>query len=61
MPHLPVVELDAETAARVRHGRPLATPVGIRAPVVALLADGRLVAVAEPEGDRLHPRVVLQP
>jgi len=56
--HLPRHNLDAGEARLVRHGRPLdAGPEGGEA--VALVQDGALVAVAERDGSRLKPRVVV--
>jgi len=43
----PVVDLSAEAAAGVRHGRPLDFPVP--GPVAALLDDGELVGLYRPE------------
>jgi tRNA pseudouridine55 synthase len=57
--HLPVRELDAAEAAEVRHGRALAAHGEEGA--VRCLADGALVCVAEPAGDALRPKVVLEP
>jgi tRNA pseudouridine55 synthase len=55
--HLPVRELDDAEAAGVAHGRPVA---GDAEGPVALVAGGRLAAVAEPDGaGTLRPRVVL--
>jgi tRNA pseudouridine55 synthase len=56
--HLPARELTGEEAAAVAHGRPV--PGAGEGPV-ALLAGGRLVAVARPgEGGLLRPAVVLE-
>jgi tRNA pseudouridine55 synthase len=50
--------LTGEESADVTHGRTI--PAGSHeAGPVALFAEERLVAVAEVEGERLHPRVVL--
>ena len=59
VPHLPSCELDEEQRVRAAHGQPLE---GFDQPgdYVALVADGELVAVAEPCGDVLKPRVVLE-
>lgn len=52
-------DLDPAQRDAVVHGRPL--PRGTQeAGRVALFAEGRLVAVAEPEGDVWKPRVVLE-
>jgi tRNA pseudouridine55 synthase len=55
---LPAVQLDAETARAVGHGR--AIP-GSAAGTTRLVHDGALLALAEPRGDELHPAVVLRP
>ena len=56
--HLPVVDLTAEEAGRVKHGQAL--PVEGRAPAgrVVLSAEARLLAVAESDGETLRPRKV---
>ncbi len=58
--HLTRIEIDRDTAHRVRLGQAVQTenPVGETGPV-ALVHDGELVAVAEPRKERLQPRVVL--
>jgi tRNA pseudouridine55 synthase len=62
---LPAVELSAEAAAAVAHGRrvtgeagpsPAAPPVAVR-----LVHAGELVAIAEPRGGELQPVVVFRP
>ena len=57
--HLPTVAVDAEEAGRVRHGQAL--DAAGRAPegLVALSAEGALLAVAESDGGRIRPRKVL--
>ncbi len=57
--HLPSRELDDEQRARAAHGQPLD---GFDQPgdFVALVAGGELIAVAEPFGDILKPRVVFE-
>jgi tRNA pseudouridine55 synthase len=65
---MPRAALDATELAAVRHGRPVALPAGA-APTggpegggeVALVYDGRLVAVAALRSGTLHPIVVLEP
>lgn len=55
--HLPARVLDQEEVRRIGHGQRLAAdgaPVG----VLALSADGELVAVAESDGDVIRPRKV---
>jgi tRNA pseudouridine55 synthase len=55
---LPRRELDDAGRVAVIHGRPVSAGKG-EGGRVALFADGRLVAVAEREGDVLKPRVVV--
>ena len=56
--HLPVVDLSPDEAARVRHGQALDAG-GRAAPGRAALAvDGRLLAIAESDGESLRPRKV---
>jgi len=61
--HLPAVPVDADGAARLRHGRPMALPGEPTAGWVALVSSetGALVAVGEVSGGEVHPRVVLEP
>jgi tRNA pseudouridine55 synthase len=55
---LPERVLDAGEADGVGHGR--AVPVGDGAPEhVRLTHDGRLIAIARPDGENLRPEVVL--
>lgn len=56
--HLPVVELDAEEKRRVGHGQALSAQDRAGAGIVALAADGKLVAVAESDGRAIRPRKV---
>lgn len=56
--HLPRRTLSAEEADRIRHGRPIPARPEATAPT-ALIDEGRLVAVAEPDGGVLKPRVVV--
>ncbi|MEO8226493.1 MAG: tRNA pseudouridine(55) synthase TruB [Gemmatimonadota bacterium] len=56
--HLPVREVDRESAAAVAHGR--AVPDGESSGLVALVEGGRLLAVASAEDGWLRPRVVLE-
>ena len=58
--HLPVHGVDANGAADVAQGRAVPAP-GFDGATVAIECEGRLVAVAEGVGDRLQPRVVLEP
>ncbi len=54
----PVLEVDAGTARDVGYGRPL--PVGVPGSPTAVLHDGRLLALYEPDGDvRAKPLAVL--
>ena len=56
---LPERRLDPDDAAGAAHG---VAPTGDGASsAVRLTADGRLIAIAEPRGDRLQPVVVLAP
>lgn len=57
--NMPRVELDHEGTAAVAHGRPVpaAAGAGLEA---ALVADGRLIAVAEGREGWWHPRIVLE-
>jgi len=60
--HFPSFEVGPEDAARIRQGRFLPihrTEVPEEAPVRVLL-DGKLLAVATREGDRLRPRKVFE-
>lgn len=58
--HLPVRELSGAEAARVRHGNPLEGAAGLEG-TVALVAEGRLVALAGASADGvLRPAVVLE-
>lgn len=56
--HLPSVPLTPEECDAIGHGRPLER-VSEPGPT-ALVADGRLVAVADADGAQLRPRVVLE-
>ena len=58
--HLPCVTLTAEQARVVTHGGtiPTAATVPGSGPI-ALAADGRLLAIGEPRGNRIQPRTVL--
>jgi tRNA pseudouridine55 synthase len=59
IPSLPVQRLAADELARVVHGNTVLSRVA--APRVALVSsDDALVAVAEPEGDELRPKLVLR-
>jgi tRNA pseudouridine55 synthase len=57
--HLPARELTPDERTELAHGRGL-TLRGEQG-ATACLADGVLVAVAEPAGERLQPRLVLEP
>jgi tRNA pseudouridine55 synthase len=58
MSFLPERELDAGEAERVSHG--VAVGGGeVAGPAVRLTHDGRLIAVARPDGENLRPEVVL--
>ena len=56
MGFLPEVPLDAESAERASHGVPVP---GHGEDRVRLTHDGRLIAIARPEADKLRPEVVL--
>jgi len=58
--HLPRVELGAEQLERVAHGRAVEGATASGGSEVALVAGGRLVAVAEAVDGRWQPRVVLE-
>lgn len=59
--HLPTVEVSAEDAARIAHGRAVGlggSAPGLEGGAVAVLSARELVAVAARAGDRLLPRKV---
>jgi tRNA pseudouridine55 synthase len=56
---LPGVELGSEHAEKASHG--VAVPGPAKADAVRLTHEGRLVAIARPEGDLLKPFVVFPP
>src|SRR5215211_4646942 len=56
MSFLPEVPLDEESAERASHGVPVSGTFERR---VRLTHDGRLIAIARPDDDRLRPEVVL--
>jgi tRNA pseudouridine55 synthase len=58
--HLPRVELGAEEVERVAHGRAVEGATAPGGGEVALVAGGRLVAVAEAVDGCWQPRVVLE-
>lgn len=58
--HLPRIAIDEAARAQVGHGQALDLP-GDEAGPVALVAGDTLVAVAERDGTRLDPKVVLEP
>jgi len=57
--HLPRVEVGPEDTGRLAHGRTI-RPSRAPAGVVALVAEGRLVAVGESGPEGIHPVVVLE-
>ena len=57
--HVPSRTLTATEQALVRHGRSIPAEAPVPGPV-ALLADGRLVAIAVPREGALFPKVVLE-
>jgi tRNA pseudouridine55 synthase len=60
---MPSVELDAEEARRVAHGMPAHRAVPTTCPPppahCALTHDGKLIAIAQPDGDTLKPKIVI--
>jgi tRNA pseudouridine55 synthase len=59
MRFLPERLLDSDEAAAVSHGRPVSDPFDVPPSHVRLTHDGRLIAVARPDGENLRPEVVL--
>ncbi len=59
MSFLPERLLDDEEAEAVGHGRPVEEPFDVPPEHVRLTHDGRLIAVARPDGENLRPEVVL--
>jgi tRNA pseudouridine55 synthase len=59
MSFLPERLLDDEEAEAVSHGRPVSEPFDVPPSHVRLVHDGRLIAIARPEGEELRPEVVL--
>lgn len=59
MSFLPEVVLDGEEAEAVGHGRAVGEQRHAHPPRVRLTNDGRLIAIARPDGDNLRPEVVL--
>ena len=58
--HLPHLELDAEEAVAVTHGRILG-PAGLGGPYAVFAPDGRLLGVYRDEGAKARPEVILAP
>lgn len=58
--HLVQREVGAEEAMGISHGRPVAADAEPVGQPVALVSNGRLVAIAERADDLLRPRVVLE-
>ena len=56
---LPRVEVDADTAVRLRHGQFPPAPAGTKSGNSAVFASGELVAVAYLDGNRLRPTKVI--
>lgn len=56
--HLPAVHIDSEEAHRIGHGQPLDATGRAGPGLVALAAEGRLLAIAESDGDTIRPRKV---
>jgi len=59
----PRLDVDAATAAAVRHGRRIPLPAGVPAsgPVGVFAPDGSVLALLGAHGDELRPLVVLAP
>jgi tRNA pseudouridine55 synthase len=53
---MPAVELDADSADRASHG--VAVPGTADGEAIRLIHEGRLIAIARPEGDQLKPFAV---
>jgi tRNA pseudouridine55 synthase len=56
---MPEQELDAEEARKVSHGLPAASPRQLPAASLRLMHDGKLIAIAEPDGNALKPKIVI--
>ena len=56
---LPRVDVDAETAGRLRHGQFPPAPAGTKSGDLAVFAAGNLIAVAHLDGRRLRPTKVI--
>ena len=56
--HLPAIEIEPDVQQKVWHGQPIPWSGSVVGPV-ALVADNRLLAVAEPDNGVLKPKVVL--
>jgi tRNA pseudouridine55 synthase len=56
---LPERLLDQQEADAVSHGRPVTEPFDVPPSHVRLTHNGRLIAVARPDGENLRPEVVL--
>ncbi|UCD24600.1 MAG: tRNA pseudouridine(55) synthase TruB [Gemmatimonadota bacterium] len=56
--HLPAIEIEPDVQQKVWHGQPIPWSGSVVGPV-ALVADDRLLAVAEPKDGVLKPKVVL--
>jgi tRNA pseudouridine55 synthase len=59
MSFLPERLLNAEEAEAAGHGRPVSEPFDLPPSHVRLTHEGRLIAIARPEGEELRPEVVL--
>ena len=58
--HLAQQQVGTEAAAAIGHGRPIAAGAAPEGVPVALVRDGKLLAIAERIDDLLRPRVVLE-
>jgi tRNA pseudouridine55 synthase len=56
---LPERLLDEQEATAVSHGRPVTEPFDVPPEHVRLTHNGRLIAIARPDGENLRPEVVL--
>lgn len=57
--HIPVIDLDQDTATSVAYGRPFEYAAQQSGPH-RLVSDGRLVAIAEPREGMMRPSVVIE-
>ena len=55
---IPAFPLDEVQEAKIRHGVPLDNVVNLNASIIALMKNGKLVAIASPEASKLQPKRV---